>query len=144
MPAPTVYLDECVDQDLAASLRARGFGATTTRDEGMSGAGDEQQLQFATQRGWTLISHNKRHFQRWHRVFQQQGRTHSGIILLPKSPLPRLELRAAMTLDWIDQQAHPIGSSLLLWNDVQQWLNQGRMLRGYSRQEIQEATGQAP
>ena len=98
----------------------------------------------ATQRGWTLISHNKRHFQRWHRVFQQQGRTHSGIILLPKSPLPRLELRAAMTLDWIDQQAHPIGSSLLLWNDVQQWLNQGRMLRGYSRQEIQEATGQAP
>jgi hypothetical protein len=110
----------------------------------MSGADDEAQLQFASQHGWTLISHNKRHFQRWHRLFRQRGRTHSGIVLLPKSPLPRLELRAAMTLDWIDQQAYSIRDNLLLWNDVQQWLNQGLMLRGYSRREIRDATGQTP
>src|SRR5260221_3615132 len=119
MPAPPVYLDECVDVDLATGLIRRGFRATTTRAEARSGATDEAQLEFASARGWILISHNKRHFVRWHQTFRRELRPHNGIIILPKSPLPRLELRAAMALDWIEQSDQSLAGRLVLWNEVQ-------------------------
>ena len=49
-----------------------------------------------------------------------------------------------MTLDWIDQHRGPMNNKLVLWNDVQSWLNRKLPLRGYGPQEIQHATGQAP
>lgn len=101
MPAPPVYLDQCIDSALAAALAARGFPARTTYAEHIEGADDPAQLVHAAARGWALVSHNKRDPQYWHRIFRQQGHRYSGIILLPQSPFRRLELRAAITLDWI-------------------------------------------
>src|SRR4051812_41888564 len=132
MAAPPVYLDECVDVDLATGLARRGFRATTTRAQARSGATDEAQLEFAGARGWILLSHNKRHFVRWHQTFQRQKRRHSGIIILPKSPLPRLELRAAMALDWIEQSEQLLTGRLVLRNEIQSWLNRHGPLHGYS------------
>jgi hypothetical protein len=60
MPAPPVYLDACVDVRLATSLAQRGFTATIAHAQQMAGADDEAQLQFAAQRGWTMLSHNNR------------------------------------------------------------------------------------
>ena len=56
MLAPPVYLDECVDGRLAASLRQQGFTVTSTFDQQMTGADHETQLQFATQHGWAILS----------------------------------------------------------------------------------------
>src|SRR3954454_7961996 len=97
MPALSIYLDECVDRDLTTRLQARGFSATSTYAEGMSGAADQLQLEFDAQHDWTILSHNKRDYQLWHRASLQQGRTHSGIILLRQSPLlATLEPRAVL------------------------------------------------
>jgi len=32
VPAPPVYLDECVDQPLAEAMRARGYDVSTARE----------------------------------------------------------------------------------------------------------------
>ncbi len=142
MPAPPVYLDECIHGDLSLGLRRRGFTVTTTFLEGMSGARDAAQLAFAADRGWTLMTQNGRDFRRLHHAFLQQGRPHSGIIVLPHCPLARLTLRAAMTLDWLELQGGSMVDRLVLWNDVQSALNRGVWLRGYTVSEVREATGQ--
>jgi hypothetical protein len=137
---PAVYLDECVDHHLVVRLRQRGFTATSALAQQMIGASDEEQLNYAAQRNWAILTHNKRHFQRWHRRFQELGRTHSGILVLPPSPLLRLELRTAMLLDWIDTR--PVEPSpVWLWHDLQVWLNQGNNLPGYRDSEIRFAIG---
>src|SRR5205823_8627599 len=108
MPPPPCYLDECVDQGAAQILRERGNAATTVHDHGMRGAADDEQLEFAAQRGWVLVSHNERHFLRMHRTYGAQGRSHAGILIVPETPSPRgrirlarLVLRIAMLLDWL-------------------------------------------
>jgi predicted nuclease of predicted toxin-antitoxin system len=115
VPAPPVYLDECVDVALAEALQRRGFTVTLARDHGPLAAGDDEQIAYATRRGWVILSHNARHFQRWHRTFLEQGRPHGGIILIPDTgPISRLSIRAAMMLDWIGRQGEP-SSRLFKW-----------------------------
>src|SRR5205823_3647899 len=93
MPPPPCYLDECVDQGAAQILRERGNAATTVHDHGMRGAADDEQLEFAVQRGWVLVSHNERHFLRRHRTYGAQGRSHAGILIVPETPSPRGRIR---------------------------------------------------
>jgi hypothetical protein len=142
MPAPSVYLDECVNHGLVEPLRKRGFDVTTAQAEGIVGVDDESQLSHAARRGLAILSHNKRHFQHWHRIFAEQGRSHGGIILLPSSRLSLLELRAAMMLDWIGTHGDA-GSRLFLWGDLQRELARGLALAGYSRADVRSALGRA-
>jgi hypothetical protein len=143
VPAPHAYLDECVDVALAQTLRHRGFSVTLARDHGPVAASDEQQLAYATGRGWTILSHNARHFQRWHRTFLEQGRPHGGIILIPDTgPLSRLTIRAAMMLDWVGVQGH-YESRLFKWGQLQLLLTQGYRLPGsvYSEDDVRHGLG---
>jgi len=135
-----VYLDECVDHHLVVRLQQRGFIATSALAEHMVGASDDEQLNYAAEHDWAVLTHNKRHFQHWHRKFREMGRPHSGILILPPSPILRLELRAAMLLNWTDTR--PVEPSpLWLWHDLQVWLHQGNSLPGYRASEIQFAIG---
>lgn len=96
----TVYLDENVDYAAIGPLRQRGYTVTTAQAEGTAGLDDDEQLAFAAQRDWLIVSHNQRHFRRWHSMFVQQQRPHAGIVILPgPSPLARLVLRLALLLD---------------------------------------------
>ena len=143
MPAPPVYLGECVDVALADALQQRGFAVTLARDHGPTGASDEQQIAYATQRDWAILSHNARHFQRWHRTFIEQRRPHGGIILLPETgPLSRLAVRAAMMLDWIGLQGDH-RSRLFKWGQLQLLLTGGYRLPGsaYTEGEVRHALG---
>lgn len=89
MPRPSVYLDECVDHALVAVLRARGFMVTSAQTEGTVGVSDEEQLAYAAQHDLVILSHNRRHFWRWHARCATAGRPHAGIVILPQtSPLP--------------------------------------------------------
>ena len=143
MPAPSIYLDECVDRGLAVQPRLRSHHATTAHDQGLLGASDEAQLAHAAQQDWIIVSHNMRDFRRLHASYRRQGRQRGGIILLPPSRLPQLEIRMALMLDWIatfpDHR-----SQLFRWHDLQRWLTQGNRLAGYSEVEVRLALGLRP
>jgi hypothetical protein len=145
MTAPPVYLDECVDCELAPRLVQRGFVVTTAAAQGMVGASDEEQLAYATQHDWVILTHNRRHFQREHHEYVRQHRPHSGIIILPqRCTFDRLELRAAMMLDWITTESAEYQSRLFLWNDLQLQLTHGLQLAGYTASEVKQVLGQSP
>jgi predicted nuclease of predicted toxin-antitoxin system len=60
-----LYLDEDVSVLIAHLLRARGFVIVTTQEAGKLGANDREQLEFATGRRMTLLTHNDRDFEDW-------------------------------------------------------------------------------
>ena len=141
MPAPFLYLDECVDSLLVAQLEQRGFTATSVQDQAQASVKDEEVLAYAVQRGGAVLTHNKRHFQRLHREYEQRGHVHHGILIVPQSPLPRVEIRAAMLVHWIATQPQP-PSPLFLWNDLQYGLTRGLRLPGFTEAEVRPAIGQ--
>jgi Domain of unknown function (DUF5615) len=85
MPAPSAYLDECIDHNLVGALGAQGFSVSSALEQGSANVGDEDnaQLAYATARGWILISHNERHFRSLSEAYRQRGQPHGGIIILP-------------------------------------------------------------
>ena len=84
-----IYTDNDVPLRVAPLLRARGHGVTPTRDLGRSAALDDDQLLLAAQRGWTLVTHNRKDYEllhdawrRWFSAFAVAA-THAGILILP-------------------------------------------------------------
>jgi hypothetical protein len=143
MAVPPVYLDECVDQHLAIRLEQRRFTVITPQSQNATGLSDGEQLTLAVINHWILLSHNAKHFRRWHHEFLQRSRLHSGIITLPQSGLVRTELRAAMMLDWIDG-GKSIASEYLRWSDLQSQLDRGFRLPRYDEAETHFVCGRIP
>lgn len=89
-----VYLDEDVDVLLADLLGARGLRATITRDAGLLGKTDAEQLSFAASHGMAILTHNRVDFEKLHRQYLAAGATHSGILVAirrrPRSLLANL------------------------------------------------------
>ena len=142
MAAPVIYLDECVHHDLVGALRRRDISVTAARDEEMTGATDEEQLVYAASCGWLLLTHNADDFRSLHGAYQEQGRVHAGIIVLPQSTVFRvLELRAAMMVDWLGTLSRP-GSELFRWGQLQELLERGYRLTGYSEADVRIVLGQ--
>jgi len=141
--APSVYLDECVDQRLAPALRDRGYSVTSASDAETLGMTDDQQLRYATGHDLLILSYNRRHFRRLHVQYAASGEEHPGILLMPATTLlPRFIVRSAMMLDWItDQGEHR--SRLFEWGDFQYLLTQGLRIRGYSDEDFRLALGQS-
>ena len=139
--SPPVYLDECVDHRLGASLRERGYVVATTRESGLVGASDQRQLEYATDAGLVLLSYNWRHFQRLDAAHRREGRVHGGIIALPgPAPLDRLTVRAALMLDWM-ATLPAYRSHFFRWGDLQQLLIGGYRPAGLSEVELDLALG---
>lgn len=142
MPLPAACLDECTHVELVDALRRRGFSVTSLQTVGPRGATDDVVLARATELGCVLVTHNVGHFRRWHAAFMREGRNHGGIIGLPQTrPFSRLELRAAMMLDWLGIQSYT--SRLFEWGRLQQLLERGFRLPGYSEDEVREALGRS-
>lgn len=87
-----LYLDECVDVELAALLRKGGFDVLTTQEAGHANQGrtDEAQLLFASEQGRAIFTHNVRHFEPLARQWSSRGRVHSGIIVSGRKPAREL------------------------------------------------------
>jgi hypothetical protein len=78
-----LYLDEdSMDRVLVEALRARGIDILTVQEVGTQGYSDEKQLDWATQQGRVLYSHNIADFCRLHSQWIELGKTHCGIALM--------------------------------------------------------------
>ena len=78
-----IYLDDCADDDdLVAFLSQAGHTVYTPRSEQTRGALDARHLEYAAARGYVVLTQNPADFRRLHEIWQAQGRTHSGILLI--------------------------------------------------------------
>lgn len=82
------YLDEDAPEDLAFLLADRGHFTMTTRAEGRKGVPDERQLWYAAERGWTLVTMNRRDYRLLHSAWlfwTHEWRVttrHAGVLIL--------------------------------------------------------------
>lgn len=76
-----LYTDEDVTDRLAVLLRKRGYDAESAAGAGTLGFSDEEQLLFAADRGWTVLTYNRRDFSILARQWLTLGRDHAGIVL---------------------------------------------------------------
>lgn len=101
-----LYFDEdAMHSRLVAALRSRGVTVATVMDAGLTAVSDEEQLAFATERGFVLYTFNVSDFYRLHTQWVGAGREHAGMILAPQQRFPVgeqlrriLRLRASMTM----------------------------------------------
>lgn len=77
----SLYLDEHIQKALMEALKARGVDVLTTQEASNVGLDDTNQLVFASQKGRTLFSYNKRDFAKLHYEWMAPKRPHFGIIL---------------------------------------------------------------
>lgn len=91
------YLDEDVHTFIAEALRLRGYEAATTRDQHRLGAEDLNQITFAQQHGYTLVTYNVQDYPRLHYEWLRAGKHHAGIIIASREN-PRRNIRALLNL----------------------------------------------
>jgi len=140
MPRPSVYLDECVNKRLVIRLHWRGFQVVTAGEVGLLEASDATQLAYAAQHELLLITHNKRHFAALHNQYVLDNQPHHGLLILPFTPIHILDVRVAMSLDWIATR-DDYRSRLFRWHELQQRLIHGERIPGYSEEEVRRALG---
>jgi hypothetical protein len=76
-----VYLDEDVHNLIAEALRLRGWDALTTVEAGNRRADDIDQIRYASQRGYCILTYNVKDYPRLHHEIMSAGDQHAGIIV---------------------------------------------------------------
>ncbi|MDX1521500.1 MAG: DUF5615 family PIN-like protein [Anaerolineae bacterium] len=76
-----MYLDEDVSVLIGTLLQARGFTASTARDEEMLGKDDPDQLAHAVSLERCIVTHNRVHFEQLHNDYIASEQKHFGIIV---------------------------------------------------------------
>jgi len=94
-----LYLDEDFELTLLNPLRARGHKVFCSRDEGMNESSDEEQLAFAAQNGWVIVTHNVADFVILHNQYWATEKEHAGIIVSDRVGIGMLLRRLLNLLD---------------------------------------------
>lgn len=81
MTKPILYLDHDVHLYFVAALGRHGYEAHSTQECGNERLPDGEQLTFAADRGWTLLSYNTGDFYNLHGKWMKQGKAHAGVLL---------------------------------------------------------------
>ena len=76
-----LYLDENVSVLVAKILRARGFNVTTTDEAGQKGTTDLEQLQFAFEKGFAIVTMDRVDFEFLANEYFSSGKHHAGIFI---------------------------------------------------------------
>ena len=117
------YLDDCADaNDLVITLTQTGHNVHTPRSEGTSGASDPRHLQYAALHSYTLITKNPRDFRKLHNGWQDQGRAHSGILLVYEDNIKGKDMEPP---DLVQALHQLLASGLPITNELHV-LNHGR------------------
>jgi uncharacterized protein DUF5615 len=79
----SLYLDDCADDDILATLLHRaGHQVHTSRSAGTSGVSDDDHLAYAARQGHILLTKDPDDFLDLHRQWRATNRDHSGILLV--------------------------------------------------------------
>jgi predicted nuclease of predicted toxin-antitoxin system len=97
MAAIKVYLDEDVHAFIAHALRLRSWEALTTQEAGRRRDTDLDQIAFASEQGYAILTYNIRDFPRLHTEILAGGKTHAGLIVGTRQD-PRGNIRALLNL----------------------------------------------
>jgi len=98
------YCDEDIRVEVADFLIQTGHRAWTTVGERRLGAWDSDQLRYASDYGWTLITHNRRDFHTLHDAWSQwspfwrEQRSHGGMLILDQGYPAQITIAAIQTL----------------------------------------------
>lgn len=79
--APKLLLDEDVQILVATLIRADGFTVETVTGLNRKGYEDSDQLEFARQNGYAILTFNRTDFEELAVEYFEKGRSHYGIII---------------------------------------------------------------
>ncbi|QYO66684.1 DUF5615 family PIN-like protein [Leptolyngbya sp. 7M] len=79
-----LYTDEDMSALVATLLRSRGLDVTTVPEQASLGKTDREQLELAASLGRCILTHNRVDFERLHLQYIEEGKQHSGIIVVPQ------------------------------------------------------------
>jgi predicted nuclease of predicted toxin-antitoxin system len=112
----SLYLDDCVDDDiLAALLRRAGHGLHTPRSAGTSGVSDEEHLTYAARHEYTLLTKDPDDFLDLHLHWRAMNRSHSGILLVYEEKEVNKNMSRAQLVLAIE---HLVASSVPIVNEI--------------------------
>jgi hypothetical protein len=104
-----IYLDEDVHNLIAETVRRRGWEAQTTIEAGNQRAPDMDQIRYASERGYCIVTYNVTDFPRLHYEIRSRGDHHSGIIVATQDR-PSINAKTLLKLlgtfaaeDFVDQ-----------------------------------------
>jgi predicted nuclease of predicted toxin-antitoxin system len=78
-----LHLDEDLSPRIAEILRQNGVDATDSHSEGLVGADDLAQLEFAAHGGRCMVTRNRNDFLRLTAQFFNEHRPHCGVLIVP-------------------------------------------------------------
>ena len=90
--APGLYLDEDVPYGLRDRLQEMGLDVRVAQEELPLGTADSRQLKSCADNSWVIITINRSHFERLHRLWKilntwdVMGTDHGGIISVSEGP----------------------------------------------------------
>ncbi len=96
-----LYFDEDMTQDMGDILRGMGYTVHTVDEVNARSEDDSTHLRISTERGWVLITQNRRDFRRLHwlwTTFYNWGvlpQAHGGILTI-------YQQRPELTADWAE------------------------------------------
>jgi len=92
-----LHFDEGVHLFIAEARRLRRYEATTTRDQSLLRADDEDQLAFASRQNYTLVTYNSHDYPRLHYHWLPTGKRHARVIIASQEN-PRRNIRALLNI----------------------------------------------
>jgi predicted nuclease of predicted toxin-antitoxin system len=102
-------LDEDLPPEIARIARGLQLDTVSVHELGRAGLSDEDQLSFAAGERRTLVTRNRDDFIALTRAFYATGRTHYGVLIVPRS-LPNSRLGAVANALEAWQQRYEGGS----------------------------------
>lgn len=98
----TFYTDENITLDLARMLAKENCDVLTAHDAGMLGKSDPEQLEYATQCGRAIVTHNRNDFLTLYDDWFAKDKNHFGIIvLIRRDTLREMAERLLVLLDTV-------------------------------------------
>lgn len=94
-----VYLDEDVNVLIAELVRLQKIKSLTVDEAGRKGKTDAEQLKYAAQNGYAILTHNRIDYEALARNYFEDDKTHRGIIIAVRRPIHEIAERLLKVLN---------------------------------------------
>lgn len=95
----SIYLDEDVNVLIAELVGLQNFRTLTVTKVGRKGKSDAEQLEFSTENGYTILTHNRRDYEELAQEYFINNQTHGGIIIAVRRPPHKIAEKLLEILD---------------------------------------------